>query len=114
MFSFYDFFVLFISPATCFFATPAQFPLSLLSFVALFAVAAAAAAAGSAGRLEVQVPAAAAPVRSRLQRRQGERCRAEGARAFLRVEEAQTKFTVTCSVCGDASESRAGARIKVN
>lgn len=113
MFSFYDFFVFFILPANCFFATPAQFPLSLLSFIALFAVAAAA-AAGSAGRLEVQVPAAAAPVRSRLQRRQGERCRAEGARAFLRVEEAQTKFTVTCSVCGDASESRAGARIKVN
>lgn len=79
LFSFYDFFVLFILPANCFFATPAQFPLSLLSFIALFAVAAAA-AVGSAGRLEVQVPAAAAPVRSRLQRRQGERCRAEGAR----------------------------------
>lgn len=108
------FFVLFILPANCFFATPAQYSLFLFSFIALFAVAAAAAAAGSAGRLEVQVPAAATPVRSRLQRRQDERCRAEGALAFLCVEEAQTKFTVTCSVCGDASESRAGARIKVN
>lgn len=105
------FFFCFFLPAYWFFATPAQYSLLLLSFIALFA---AAAAAGSAGRLEVQVPAAATPVRSRLQRRQGERCRAEDALAFLCVEEAQTKFTVTCSVCGDASESRAGARIKVN
>lgn len=75
--------------------------------LSLSPIAIAVAAAGSAVRLEVHVPAAAAPVRSRLQRRQGERCRAAEVRALSKHKQ-NLPLRVQCAPKHVATDMRRG------